>query len=418
MRMKKCLNTALFIVILFIICATTGNVLKSETSFSIWNGSEAENPVLIKAFTYEIRSASQLVGLARTESFTEHNTYLLKTNIDLAGHEWAPIGGTKTGDQYIDGKNIRELARGFRGVFDGGGYSIKGLKLPNGSTTGLFGYICGTEDNKTVIKNLTIELFSNVITETETVGALVGYAEYAEIENISVSGEKLVVKAPSLALLITGGVVGFLHKSNISRSSCVIEVRAESSTSGVVAGGLVGTNSGTIASSYATGNVISVSTSNVHYYSGFAEAGGIAGSNNSNARISSCYASGDVIAISKSQSNQAFTIAGGITGSANTPCIIERCAALNKNVTAAKCAINLAARIAVPVVGESSFVTNIANENMKVIQGERKLIDLGAVNHGSGLKFETLTDESVYLKLLKWDENIWIFPQGEYPKFK
>ena len=416
--MKKTHSFVIVMAVSLFFSLYSNSTLRGQNTFSIWNGSEAENPVLIKAFTYEIRSASQLVELARTESFTDHNTYLLKTNIDLAGHEWTPIGGTKTGDQYIDGKNVRELARGFRGIFDGGEHSIKGLKLPNGSTTGLFGYICGTEDSKTVIKNLNIELFNNVITETETAGALVGYAEYAEIENISVTGEKLVVKAPSLALLITGGVVGFLHKSNISRSSCIIEVRAESSTSGVVAGGLVGANSGTITSSYATGNVISVSTSNVHYYSGFAEAGGIAGSNNSNARISSCYASGDVIAISKSQSNQAFTIAGGITGSANTPCIIERCAALNKNVTAAKCAINLAARIAVPVVGESSFVTNIANENMKVIQGERKLIDLGAIYHGSGLKFETLTDESVYLKLLKWDEKIWIFPHGEYPIFK
>jgi hypothetical protein len=193
--------------------------------------------------------------------------YKLGKNIDASetenwndGEGFEPIGKRP---QYAGDPD-----QPFEGVFDGGGYEIKGLYMnpsDRDDPTGLFGANSGD------IRN-TIILGAN-ITETEehSVGVLAGVNSGGLIENSLVTGK---VKGGD----IVGGLVGDNFGGKVRDSSADVEVYAMGDT----AGGLIGRNQDKLENSYSRGDV-----------TGGEEIGGLVGSTTGGA-ISNSYATGGV----------------------------------------------------------------------------------------------------------------------------
>lgn len=106
---------------------------------------------------YEISTAEQLAGLAAlvngTAKDTEGNpiaaanfkdkTVKLTADIDLGNQAWTPIGNGSSSFAFF-------------GTFDGDGYTISGLNVPDANAPGLFGCIFGTVQNLIVKGSVTV----------------------------------------------------------------------------------------------------------------------------------------------------------------------------------------------------------------------------------------------------------------------
>ena len=178
------------------------------------------------------------------------------------------------------------------GVFDGQGFTIKGLYTVSGANgSGCVGLFGGVYTDSSRVINLRVEIDS-VGGGSDYVGGIAGIND-GTISNCSVSGN---VGGSGGA----GGLVG-LNRGNITDSYSTGNVR---STSGMV-GGLVGLNSpegvgkiSKITNCYATGNV-----------SGTSAVGGLAGHVNEGTTITNSYATGKA-----SGSSQRI---GGLVGELN-----------------------------------------------------------------------------------------------------
>lgn len=123
--------------------------------------------------------------------------YILKNDIDLS---------TATVDVVIN----NEEDNPFSGIFDGGGYTIKGLKITDATTqyVGLFGYVSGE------IRNLTVEGEINLKNESQTlyVGGIVGYLSGQIkncVNNVFISTESTVSNSTyETPKLFLGGFAG------------------------------------------------------------------------------------------------------------------------------------------------------------------------------------------------------------------
>lgn len=145
----------------------------------------------------------------------------------------------------------------FKGIFDGNGYTISGLKYKEDLTkpipdTGLFAWTQGATIRNLVIEDANIEADARA-------GIVVGYAEDTTIENVKVESSGLAVRAADNVLLIGtdlgvcgGGIVGEAINSvmyNCEVNNCFIRTN---NTSGVAAlagkdlvlGGIAGSASG------------------------------------------------------------------------------------------------------------------------------------------------------------------------------
>lgn len=145
----------------------------------------------------------------------------------------------------------------FKGIFDGNGYTISGLKYKEDLTkpipdTGLFAWTQGATIRNLVIEDANIEADARA-------GIVVGYAENTTIENVKVESSGLAVRAADNVLLIGtdlgvcgGGIVGEAYNSvmyNCEVNNCFIRTN---NTSGVAAlagkdlvlGGIAGSASG------------------------------------------------------------------------------------------------------------------------------------------------------------------------------
>ena len=391
---------------------------KKEQFTENWNG-PVEPLTKVSEYEYEIHSAAQLAALAQFESFSQNNTYTLKADIDLEGRVWNPIGNPLQPAKDGDGETL-DKTKMFRGIFDGGGHTIKGLVLPKKkSYIGLFGYISGDRQNA-IVKNLKIELSKGDIDRATCVGVLAGYASYADIDKISVSGADLHVKTWSPCI---GGIVGSIWNTNISSSFSSINIIAEGAPNSVSAGGIAGQSTGIIFACYATGNVSIIGEEH-------AAAGGIVGTNSG--VISDCFAVGNITAESKD-----YVFAGGIAGSLEHSDEIgnkiNNCVALNKYITASgKRENSFVGRIASKVFEKTSFLNNAANINMELVQGDIRYPAANTLNNGTQVKPTSLT-KTIFLNTgpLKtnssgvvigggfgWNSTIWFFPLNELPKLK
>ena len=129
-----------------------------KTVISSDNIIEINNVEELKTFRDDVNNGNSYEG----------KVVLLTSDIDLDGEEWNPIGYF---DQATDEKNPDiEINKPFRGVFDGGNYTISGISITtNKSYQGLFGFVVnGTVRNVIIGKN-------NNITGNTKVGGVVGY---------------------------------------------------------------------------------------------------------------------------------------------------------------------------------------------------------------------------------------------------
>ncbi|MDJ1649930.1 MULTISPECIES: hypothetical protein [Gordonibacter] len=211
---------------------------------------------------YQIANADQLKNLAdqvnagSAQYATAH--YALTGNIDLAGSRFSSAN-TRIGyaDSFRDASN-----HGFRGTFDGGGFTIKNVKLDlstltskNGMyTAGLFGATQGA-----TIKNLNLQTvtLSGTLSEAPSVdvalGCLVGAAfGSTNIDQCSVMNGMIEELTPAgtttnTRLYAAGGLVGDAYTTgsgaNASITNCSVDCTIQTTgtySSQSYAGGIVG----------------------------------------------------------------------------------------------------------------------------------------------------------------------------------
>lgn len=158
----------------------------------------------------------------------------------------------------------------FEGIFDGGGYSIKGLDIESAGKAGMFGSVKGGS----VIKDLT--LINASVKGGAAAGVLAGSVEDGvEITNCHVEGHSAVTGNGSV-----GGLIGSCE-ADLNRCSANITVNNGSAD---FAGGLVGRLGigGTITDSHVSGSIVSEG----------AYAGGLAG--RADGPVKDCHAACDV----------------------------------------------------------------------------------------------------------------------------
>lgn len=276
---------------------------------------------------YQIDDGAQLAYLASevNKGQTYENSYFVLTaDIDLANHDWTPIGNS-----FSDALFGRTDYRLFAGNLDGKGHTIFNISIGTESTPlesdvfGLFGAtggklsnlnldgvtICGIAKNVSgyviglagalagsasgPIENchvtklgMTMNTPNSGMTAAYWIGGLVGALDGRYIDECSVSGS-ITEKAGKGSI---GGLIGELGKAakiTYSRSDVTVNVKADS-RGGADVGGFIGKGNGktdaetVIRNCYATGNVTGGA-----YTGGFA--GGLWGLN-----IKNCYASGNV----------------------------------------------------------------------------------------------------------------------------
>ncbi|MDL2255154.1 hypothetical protein LJC38_01035 [Parabacteroides sp. OttesenSCG-928-K15] len=252
---------------------------------------------------FEIYSPDELAAL-RLFLGTAYKDYhfILGNDLDLTD-VWTPIGNT---------------TNTFDGSFDGGGYTISGLKIAsNADYQGLFGK---TGNADAVFKHIQLELADEGVVGEDHVGALIGYS-MAKIDTCSVTGGKLegVDKVGGLIGTQDGGsITSSISKTNVEGTGSTGGLVGEVLSSGAITqsiakgsvtgssgstGGLVGSLAGTITNCFAAGNV-----------TGGTNAGGLVGSLATGSTISTSYAYGQ---ISGTGTNKgiAGTSAGTITAS-------------------------------------------------------------------------------------------------------
>ena len=212
--------------------------------------------------TYTVYNADGLMNIAKLVNGGKSDINItLDTDIDLTGKDWTPIG--------------TDYDNSYKGTFDGGGHTIKGLTVTtNDEFAGLFGRLgdAGT------VKNVVMEGVQ--ITKNHSSGFAGGVAGFSggTIENCSVSGSVS-------GTVYVGGVVGAQWNGSITGCSSSATVKGT-----VYVGGVVGqTNGGaTLTACYATGNVtIEIDPAkNI--------AGGSLVGMNAGSSLLACYATGNV----------------------------------------------------------------------------------------------------------------------------
>ncbi|MBO5224061.1 MAG: hypothetical protein J6C23_06095 [Clostridia bacterium] len=201
----------------------------------------------------EIASVSDLKAFA--SSVNAGNTYadksvVLTENLDLADEAWTAIGATGS----------------FKGIFDGKGHSISGLKAEGDGLVGLFGTLNGTVKNLTVIapeldgasagtgaiagKIFNTGLIDNctvidpVIVGEHYAGGIVGYA-YGNVTNCTVEGGSIDITtgAPEDGDKV-GGIVGYVGEGsyritgNTAKNITLNGVRDIGGIAGMAQGGI------------------------------------------------------------------------------------------------------------------------------------------------------------------------------------
>ena len=277
---------------------------------------------------YQIADGAQLAYLASevNKGQTYENSYFVLTaDIDLAKHDWTPIGNSFSGLLF----RLPDYSL-FAGNLDGKGHTISNISIGTESSPlesdvfGLFGATSGKISNLN-LNGVTIYGTAKNVSGyvIGLAGALAGFAG-GSIENCHVTNLSMTMNTPDsgwTAAYWIGGLVGILDESKsieecsaagtikelsgkgsiggligelgkaakitYSRSDVTVNVKADS-RGGANVGGFIGKGNGktdaetVIRNCYATGNVTGGA-----YTGGFA--GGLWGLN-----IKNCYASGNV----------------------------------------------------------------------------------------------------------------------------
>lgn len=265
--------------------------------------------------------------------------YILMTDLDLMA------ATTEGGEFYRDGAGWEPIGTDpepFRGIFDGNGYSIKGLKAHTKASVytyaGLFGYTFNAEMRNINLENVDILATNTSLTSTSSyafAGGLAAYAHNVKIENVTVSG---IVEAESQFYGLAGGVVGVVYTDSSSNESTLLNVsnqarvKAKSDTGGIAGDTLAthiehATNVGTIEGERRIGGIVGsartktfikdVTNRGTITLTGSGTGGGISGTLHVYSYIKGALNEGDVT------SSFPSVRTGGITGTLNNVTIMD-----------------------------------------------------------------------------------------------
>lgn len=239
---------------------------------------------------YLISSAEELAWLAQEVNAGRGASYnaVLCKNIDLKDEEWTPIG-----------KNYSYV---YKGTFDGGGYTISGLKINSTDQyQALFGYVKGG-----TIKNLTVA--GSVTCSKQYTAGIVAYGNPVTVTNctneVSVTATEKGYAAGVVASASTNSeVMGCTNRSAII--GC-----------GDYVGGIVGAGSGikTISNCFNYGSVANNGKPGGYAYC----TGGIAGGVGSSSTVTRCGNTGVVTSTIKRTGGVVGGAAGTISACFNT----------------------------------------------------------------------------------------------------
>ncbi len=237
--------------------------------FAGGDGSE-EKPFLIATAT-QLRNMEYLVNQKNAEYGASHYKLIadiiLNENTDqyanwattAPANTWTPMGTSETAS--------------FKGVFDGGNYSISGI-YTNTKYSGLFGFVASVA----VVKNLTIK---ESLVKTTAAGGIVGSVvafNKGRIHNVHNTGN-VNANMTTTGTVIGGGVVGFNNEGIVDSSSNagVVNILGSSKGNRVITGGVVGKDlRGVLDDLKNTGSVTGQSVSNSSVV-GKALTGGVVG---------------------------------------------------------------------------------------------------------------------------------------------
>ena len=227
----------------------------------------------------------------------------LMNDIDLnPGTTFNISDGTYSGNTPTEWTPMGTKDYPYCGTFDGAGYKISGLYVNRiANYSGLFGYCAAATDGKTpVIKNLSVDNSSIIVTHIFSTGGIVGYISDGTISNCSSSA--YVCNDGSNAYV--GGIAGEAVNSTISTCS-----NSSTVTSYLRAGGIDGYGiRNTISECYNTGEV-------KVYDKGSSYVGGISGLE-ANSSLINVYNTGNIYLYYDSFSGTQFGggSIGGIAG--------------------------------------------------------------------------------------------------------
>lgn len=183
-----------------------------------WGGGDgsAANPYLISTAADLQLLSTRINDAAQSATYADKH-YRQVANIDMSGLAIAPIGSYVDNTDYTATAVTLNIAtQPFKGVYDGGNYTISGVAINNTATQacGLFGYTEGA-----TLKNITIK-DSEFVSSHINVGALAGVAFDTTFENVNVdavvSGTatiKFIEPADSKDYEVSnaGGVAGYVN---------------------------------------------------------------------------------------------------------------------------------------------------------------------------------------------------------------
>ena len=222
-----------------------------------------------------------------------YTTVVLYTDIDLNGHEWAPIG--------TDQKK-------FRGVFEGNDKTIYNLNVghPDFSSQGLFGCTQGAE-----IRNLTVH---NALVDGDlNVGTIAGAPVTTKLSNLTVSGYVRVNGSSYVGGAFGKGISESVDNITISvkegsyvKADSVKVENGETINYRTYVGGAIGfMNNG--------GYVVTNAVSNIDVYGSTTDVGGITGMAHYGNSFINCSSSGDIYITKYAEDGSQLEI-GGIAG--------------------------------------------------------------------------------------------------------
>jgi hypothetical protein len=274
----------------------------------IWDGTTLTKPTYDETSeSYLINSASDLAGFAalvngtyseetRTAGDVDYTkaNFMLMADIDLAGHEWTPIGSKE---------------RPYLGSFNGNNKVISNLKITRAiddnsteynKNIGFFGF---TKNNKAEIKDFTIH--NAEIRGCLQVGAIAGQPYTTKYSNVHLTGKATIVGGCYVGGLFGKNIYNDLNNAtvNVSADSYVRSYRVDTwpaYTGGVI--GYIGEGQKTISNVHSNINVFANSTS----------VGGVSGNAHYGVHFKNCSSSGNVTATDLFESEK-YRI-GGIAG--------------------------------------------------------------------------------------------------------
>jgi len=195
-----------------------------------------------------VQAVNENEGVARWLNASKEVELL--ADIDLSEYqEWTPIGAVEsvTNGNYAGGYN----GVAFKGVFNGGGHTIRGfkptVKVDADGTFGLFGALDGA-----TIKDLNVETDLAISAKAQAdAGVLVGTAISSTIQNVKVSGKITSAGTETNGKRFAlGGIAGFVFNTGAGTSlikDCTVNLVVNADCGSNTANGATGTMYGGVA---------------------------------------------------------------------------------------------------------------------------------------------------------------------------